>query len=306
MFAQSAAFWPKEKHVVVSVGNIAVTPACTTGHRKVASREVGPHSIQVWVNAQLRQLVIIQACTLDRWLIQQETEWLNKMQTNSGVGGKPDDIARVGSDLGMDQDYVHWHSITAAVAVRSYIVCGMTAEATPKRFKPIVGTLAYLWDRSSDTVLMIRRDARPDDDHLGKVNGLGGKVEHDEDVVACVRRELMEEANVVLDSLFLRGTITWSNFGPKQEDWLGFVFLCDSWTGDIPATNVEGTLEWIDRSRLLQACSDDPGVRAEADLPMWAGDRHFVPMVFDNDSRPFHGTMPYDGDQPLDWSFERL
>jgi 8-oxo-dGTP diphosphatase len=31
-----------------------------------------------------------------------------------------------------------------------------------------------------------------------------------------------------------------------------------------------------------------------------------VPLVFDDDPRPFHGTMPYDGDTPLSWAFVRL
>ena len=70
--------------------------------------------------------------------------------------------------------------------------------------------------------------------------------------------------------------------------------------------NDEGTLIWIDRTRLIQACSEDPAVRVAADLPMWAGDRHFVPLVFDDDPRTFHGTMPYDASEPLSWSYERL
>ncbi|MEM7286602.1 MAG: 8-oxo-dGTP diphosphatase [Actinomycetota bacterium] len=174
------------------------------------------------------------------------------------------------------------------------------------RFTPIVGTLAYLFDRERDVVLMIRRDARPDDDHYGKVNGLGGKLEPDEDVVAGLRREIHEEASVDLRSISLRGTITWTNFGPKREQWLGFIFLCDRWDGSPPASNDEGSLEWIDRSRLLAACSEDEAERAAADLPMWAGDRHFVPLVFDQDPRAFHGTMPYDGDEPTSWNFERI
>ncbi|MCP3939374.1 MAG: 8-oxo-dGTP diphosphatase, partial [Actinomycetia bacterium] len=173
------------------------------------------------------------------------------------------------------------------------------------RFRPIVGTLAYLLDSDRDRVLMIRRDARPDDDHFGKVNGLGGKVDPDEGVVESLRRELLEEASVELGVIELRGTITWTNFGPKREQWLGFVFLVDSWTGDIPEANHEGTLEWIDLSRLLDACSPDELVRASAELPMWEGDRHFVPLVFDGDSRVFHGTMPYDGDRPSGWAYER-
>ena len=173
-------------------------------------------------------------------------------------------------------------------------------------FAPIVGTLAYLWDRDRDQVLMIRRNARPDDDHFGKVNGLGGKLEPDEGIVASLRRELDEETGLVLDDISLRGTITWTNFGPKNEDWMGFVFLVTAWTGIPPDGNEEGSLEWIDRARLLQACDDDPEERTAADLPMWAGDRYFVPLVFDDDPRAFHGTMPYDGDQPKDWVYDRL
>ena len=172
-------------------------------------------------------------------------------------------------------------------------------------FTPIVGTLAYLWDRDRDRVLMIRRNARSDDDHYGKVNGLGGKLEPDESVSDGVRRELMEEAQVELSRFSLRGTITWTNFGPKREQWLAFIFLIDQWRGDPPDHNDEGSLEWVPRSRLVAACSgSDPA--AEAELPMWAGDRHFVPLVFDDDPRAFHGTMPYDGDVPRSWTFERI
>ncbi len=173
-------------------------------------------------------------------------------------------------------------------------------------FVPMTGTLCYVWDKEADTVLMIRRNARPDDDHFGKVNGLGGKLEPDEGIVASVRRELDEEAGISLDELSLRGTITWTNFGPKSEDWMGFIFLVTKWTGTPPESNVEGSLEWIPRQRLLAACEDDEATRAEADLPMWDGDRHFVPLVFDDDPRAFHGTMPYDRDEPKDWIYERL
>lgn len=173
-------------------------------------------------------------------------------------------------------------------------------------FRPKVGTLAYLWDRERDVVLMVHRNARPGDDHLGKFNGLGGKVERDEDVVTSLRRELHEEAGVGLDDVVLRGTVTWSGFGPRGEDWLGFVFLVDAWTGEPPPSNEEGTLEWVPRERLARACADDPDVRAGAELPLWEGDRHFLPLVFDDDPRTFHGTMPYDGDRPLGWSYERL
>ena len=180
-------------------------------------------------------------------------------------------------------------------------------------FTPLVGTLAYLWDRGTDRVLLIRRNARPDDVHLGKVNGLGGKLEPDESVVDGLRRELREEADIEVTSYQLRGTVTWTNFGPHLEQWLGFVFVVDGWRGRPPERNQEGTLEWVDRTRLLSAC-DKPKRTEERqsssagdgpDLPMWPGDRHFLPLVFDDDPRQFHGTMPYDGERPLGWSFER-
>ncbi|MEL6184870.1 MAG: 8-oxo-dGTP diphosphatase [Myxococcota bacterium] len=173
-------------------------------------------------------------------------------------------------------------------------------------FTPTVGTLAYLYDRERDAVLMVRRDARPDDSHFGKVNGLGGKLEPNEGVVAGLRREIREETTLELTDITLRGTITWSNFGPKRETWLGFIFRCDGWTGRAPASNDEGTLEWVPRERLLRACSASSEVRDGANLSMWAGDRFFVPLVFDEDPRAFHGTMPYDGERPLSWTFERI
>ncbi|MEM7324674.1 MAG: 8-oxo-dGTP diphosphatase [Actinomycetota bacterium] len=174
------------------------------------------------------------------------------------------------------------------------------------RFRPIVGTLAYLLDRTTDRVLLISRDARPDDDHYGKVNGLGGKLEEDESAVGGIRREIREEAGLELTSLTLRGTITWSNFGPKREQWLAFVFLADGWTGTPPPSNEEGTLLWLPRTELLAACADPVAADEAPALSMWAGDRHFIPLVFDDDPRPFHGTMPYDGDRPLSWRYERL
>ena len=173
-------------------------------------------------------------------------------------------------------------------------------------FTPIIGTLVYLLDRNTKSVLLIKRDARPSDDHYGKFNGLGGKLEIDESVVASACREIEEEAGVALTSLLLRGTVSWSNFGPNREEWLGFIFLSDAWDGDVLSSNEEGSLVWVELDRLLKACDTDPVVRASADLPMWEGDRHFVPLVFDDDPQQFHGAMPYDNDRPISWCFERI
>lgn len=158
---------------------------------------------------------------------------------------------------------------------------------------PILATLGYVLSPDRRRVLMVHRNARPGDHHLGKYNGLGGKLERDEDIAAGMRRELMEEAGIEAVDLRLRGTISWPGFGRAGEDWFGFVFLIDAWQGEPPAANAEGTLEWIAIDRLL-------------DLPLWEGDRHFLPLVFDDDPRSFHGVMPYRDGRMLDWRVTRI
>jgi 8-oxo-dGTP diphosphatase len=104
----------------------------------------------------------------------------------------------------------------------------------------------------------------------------------------------------------LRGVITWTDFGPKREDWLGFIFLVRDWDGNPKAFNDEGSLEWVPKQNLLNACSSDSLTRKEMNLPLWEGDRYFIPLVFDNDPRTFYGLMPYDGKSFESWSYERL
>lgn len=160
-------------------------------------------------------------------------------------------------------------------------------------YTPIVATLGYILSADRRQVLMIHRNARPGDQHLGKYNGLGGKLERDEDIAAGMRREIAEEAGLVVTSMQLRGTLSWPGFGKNGEDWLGFIFLIDGFTGTALSSNPEGCLEWVDREQLHA-------------LPMWEGDRHFLPLVFDADPRPFHGVMPYRDGQMLSWNYSRL
>lgn len=159
-------------------------------------------------------------------------------------------------------------------------------------YRPIVATLGYVLSEDGTKVLMVHRNARPQDHQLGKYNGLGGKIEPDEDVMAGMRREIMEEAGIACDALSLRGTISWPGFGHGGEDWLGFVFRIDRFSGDPWTANAEGALEWVSLGDL-------------AALPLWEGDRHFLPLVFDDDLRPFHGVMPYRQGRMLSWSFSR-
>ena len=96
-------------------------------------------------------------------------------------------------------------------------------------YTPILATLGYVLSPDGRQVLLVHRNRRPNDAHFGKYNGLGGKLEAGEDVVACLRREIREEAGLECDEIVLRGTISWPGFGKHGEDWFGFVFRIDRW-----------------------------------------------------------------------------
>lgn len=160
-------------------------------------------------------------------------------------------------------------------------------------YSPILATLGYVLSPDRRRVLLIQRNRRPDDVHYGKYNGLGGKLEAGEDVVSCMCREIHEEAGLDCGHLRLRGTISWPGFGKSGEDWFGFIFVIDDWTGQPRSENAEGTLEWVEVERVL-------------DLPLWEGDRHFLPLVFGENGRQFHGVMPYRAGRPVSWSYREV
>jgi 8-oxo-dGTP diphosphatase len=160
-------------------------------------------------------------------------------------------------------------------------------------YTPILATLAYVFSPDGRSVLLIHRNKRAGDAHRGKYNGLGGKLERDEEIVAGVRREVREEAALECDALELRGTVSWPGFGAQGEDWFGFIFRVERWSGQPRTENAEGTLEWIAVERVLE-------------LPLWEGDRHFLPLVFAPGGRPFHGVMPYRDGRPVAWTYSLL
>jgi 8-oxo-dGTP diphosphatase len=159
----------------------------------------------------------------------------------------------------------------------------------------ILATLGYLLSADRSRVLMIRRDTRPDDVHFGYYNGLGGKLEPDEDVAAGMRREIAEEGGLECRKLELAGTISWPGFGRGGENWFGFLFRVPAWSGTPLAGNDEGTLVWVDVADVLVGA-----------VPMWESDRHFLPLVFAERPRVFHGVMPFAAGRALSWSYSEV
>jgi 8-oxo-dGTP diphosphatase len=171
-------------------------------------------------------------------------------------------------------------------------------------YTPITGTLGFVLSKDRQSVLMVHRNARPDDHAFGKYNGLGGKLERDEDIASGMIREIREEAGIETTAMTLRGTVSWPGFGKNGEDWLGFVFLIEAYDGEPRDHNNEGDLSWVPIRTLLDWA--DPATRAASGIDMWAGDSYFLGMVFDDDPRMFHGVMPYQGGAPVSWSVVRL
>ncbi len=160
-------------------------------------------------------------------------------------------------------------------------------------YTPIVATLGYIMSPDGTQVLMVHRNARPDDIHFGKYNGLGGKIDSHEDAAAGMAREIMEEAGITVERMTLRGTLNWPGFGKNEEDWFGFVFRIDAWSGTPFTSNPEGSLEWVNVADLQS-------------LNLWDSDRLWIDMVFAGDDFTFHGVAPYQHGKMVSWSYSKI
>lgn len=138
--------------------------------------------------------------------------------------------------------------------------------AAPNRWIP--STLCYI--ESNHQYLMMHRNKQDQDIHKGKWNGLGGKLLPGEPPIDGVKREVLEESNLRIQTPQLRGILTFPHFKPG-EDWLVFLYTCQDFLGDL-SENHEGSLSWISKTEIL-------------DYPLWEGDRYFLKWLMDN--RPF-------------------
>lgn len=125
-----------------------------------------------------------------------------------------------------------------------------------------LATLCYV--RRAGQTLMIHRIKKENDMHLGKWNGLGGKLETGETPEECAVREIREESGLLVRNPKLKGFLTFPGFA-NDEDWYAFVFVVDDFEGEL-VESPEGILRWIDDDDLLQ-------------LNLWEGDLIFLPWL---------------------------
>lgn len=146
----------------------------------------------------------------------------------------------------------------------------------------ILATLCYV--KQNGKTLMVHRNKKPGDIHAGKWNGLGGKFEAGETPEECIRREVQEEAGLVIQNPRLHGLLMFPKF--KGNDWYVFVFTATEFSGEL-IESPEGRLEWI---------RDEEFAR----LNLWESDRIFLPWI--EAGKFFSARFEYEGDLMLGYN----
>ena len=140
--------------------------------------------------------------------------------------------------------------------------------------------------RRGNKVLLLFRNKKEIDINKNKWIGVGGHIEEGETSQEAVIREVKEETNYVLIN-FQKKAIIIFNFGDEIE--IMHLFVSDKFKGKITSFCDEGDLAWF-------------GINDLADLPMWEGDRIFLPLVLNN-APFFEMVLYYKKDKLLSYKF---
>lgn len=109
--------------------------------------------------------------------------------------------------------------------------------------------LCYI--RHDHQTLMLHRTKKPDDPLKGFWIVPGGHFEPGESPEDCARREALEETGLTLNTISLRGIVTFVKPSPPIFDtYTGFLFECFDFSGDLIQCN-EGDLAWVDDDHVL-------------------------------------------------------
>ena len=144
-------------------------------------------------------------------------------------------------------------------------------------------TLCYI--KQNDKYLMLHRTKKSDDPNEGKWIGIGGHMEDGESPEECVVREVREETGLVLKEFRYRALVTFTS--DLYETEYMHLFTADIFEGAITDNCEEGELEWIESDKVME-------------LPMWEGDRMFIPLIRDDDTGFFSMKLIYESDKLVD------
>ncbi|MCI8361935.1 MAG: 8-oxo-dGTP diphosphatase [Clostridia bacterium] len=149
----------------------------------------------------------------------------------------------------------------------------------------ILSTVCYIERKGK--YLMLHRTKKQNDINKEKWLGIGGKFEDKESPEECVIREVKEETGLTLNSVSLRGILTFINTICETE--YIYVFTSNDFTGKLIECN-EGELQWVDKDKVTS-------------LNLWEGDKIFIEKIKE-DTPFFTIKYVYDGDTLLNYDLK--
>lgn len=149
----------------------------------------------------------------------------------------------------------------------------------------ILSTICYI--EKEGKYLMLHRTKKKNDINKEKWLGIGGKFEDKESPEECIIREVKEETGLILNSVSLRGILTFINTIYETE--YIFVFTSNDFTGNLIECN-EGDLQWVDKEKVTS-------------LNLWEGDKIFIEKI--KEESPFFTIKYiYDGNTLLHYDIK--
>lgn len=149
----------------------------------------------------------------------------------------------------------------------------------------ILSTVCYI--EKEGKYLMLHRTKKKNDINEGKWLGIGGKFKDKESPEDCIIREVKEETGLTLNSVSLRGILTFINTICETE--YIYVFTSNDFTGNLIECN-EGELKWVEKEKVTS-------------LNLWEGDKIFVEKI--KEESPFFTIKyVYDGDTLLHYDLK--
>ena len=133
--------------------------------------------------------------------------------------------------------------------------------------------------------LMMHRGKKPGDLNEGKWIAPGGKALPGETPEQCARREMQEETGLIPGCMEYLGVVHFRSDTWEDEEM--YLFVCSDFSGKLAADCEEGELAWIEENKVM-------------DLPMWEGDRLFMPDVLAQRGG-IDLTVVYEGDRLVSW-----
>lgn len=155
-------------------------------------------------------------------------------------------------------------------------------------------SLGYITNPERTKALLLYHNGSMSDFSYGKYNGYSDFVNPTESAYEAFARVVKKHTNLTVRKAQFRGSVHWPNFRDANKSFFAQIFVCHDYEGIPLQFNSLGQNRWVTVSELLRG-----------DLPIWEGDKHLLPLVFDDKKTTFHGYMPYERGVPRGWYYQR-